>query len=519
MKITLRDYQKSLVDLARDFFARGGKKAIVCAPTGAGKTIIFCKLSQMISEKNKQVLIITDRKELLKQTGNSLNKFNVYPELITPKTKELKPSSVYVAMNKTLQNRLKLEEWQNWLKNFVDIIIIDEAHKQDFNHLFLSGLINNTRVLSFTATPIRSGKMRQLAYDYEETIETVTVSDLIQQGHLVDAKTYTVAEADTTKVKYSAMNGDYQTGDLFQAFDSPKLYAGVVKNWRTIAEGTQTICFCVNIEHVLKTTDEFVKNGISAKFVCSGMSKPKGDSPEQLRKAKLYDYYKECFAKWSGDRDEIIEQFMRSEFMILVNAGIATTGFDCPSIQTVIVNRATLSKALYFQMIGRGSRPYKGKEYFSILDFGGNVERFGHYSQPQQWSLWHEESRNVGEGVPPLKDCKVGDKGCDRLILASKKVCPFCGLEFPKKKAKEVELVTTYLDPETKELREFKKVSEMEIEELEAFRKAKGRKMAWLWIYLYSVGGRELIREAKIKLNWSHKTYQIALRVGKQDSE
>ena len=63
--------------------------------------------------------------------------------------------------------------------------------------------------------------------------------------------------------------------------------------------------------------------------------------------------------------------------MILVNVGIATTGYDYPPTQTVILNKKTKSLALYLQMLGRGSRPFKGKEYFNVIDMGSNIIEHG----------------------------------------------------------------------------------------------------------------------------------------------
>ena len=105
-------------------------------------------------------------------------------------------------------------------------------------------------------------------------------------------------------------------------------------------------------------------------------------------------------------------------------------------------------------MIGRGARIFEEKTHFNILDFGGNVKRLGVYTQPREWYLWHEESR--GGGVAPVKECGydsdgkaikpdkfdlfVPEKGCRRLIMASMKICPFCGFKYPKKKLKSVDL-------------------------------------------------------------------------------
>ena len=172
--IKLRDYQQNAVDKIRRFFGKG-KHAILQAPTGAGKTIIFSYIAQNAASKGKKVLILTNRTELLTQTGGSLEQFGVDPYLVRAGTKFLNfESDVFVAMCQTLRNRIKEPMWRNWIKNHIDLVIIDECHLQDFNWLFESGLVDKKFVLGFTATPRRSGKMRQLALDYETIIDTVT---------------------------------------------------------------------------------------------------------------------------------------------------------------------------------------------------------------------------------------------------------------------------------------------------------------------------------------------------------
>ena len=108
--ITLRNYQKSGVDGIRHFFSKGGKHAILQAPTGAGKTVIFSFIAQNTIQKGKKTLILTDRTELLNQTGGSLQDFGVDPFLIRAGTKFLNfEKDVFVAMTQTLRNRIKLQ--------------------------------------------------------------------------------------------------------------------------------------------------------------------------------------------------------------------------------------------------------------------------------------------------------------------------------------------------------------------------------------------------------------------------
>jgi len=535
--IKLRDYQGSITGKIINFFSGGGKHTLVQAPTGAGKTVIFSYIAQRSAAKNKKVLILTNRTELLKQTGGTLQDFGLQPYFIQAGTKFINfNSNCYVAMTQTLRNRLNNPLWRKWIKNDIDLVIIDEAHKQDFNYIFEDGILDDKYVLGFTATPRRTGKMRQLALDYEEIIDEVSVTDLIDKGFLVSDDYYGVGGVDVKDIKIDPKKGDYSEADMFKRFDTPKLYAGVVKNWMEIAPNTKTIVFCVNIEHVIHTCEEFHKNGIDARFIVSSMSNPKEPSKEATEGAwtryeerlRLYNLYLESWGKWSGDRTSIIQKFKNKEFPVLINAGILTTGFDDPSIETVVVNRATMSLTLYFQMVGRGSRISPKKTHFTLLDFGNNASRLGHYTAPQLWSLWHETSKGEGTGVPPVKICGISEngtpikganddkrKGCECMIMASITICPFCGFKYPNKKIKEIDLTGLMYDVQKKTAIAVKKIKDMNDDELLEYFLLKNHKMPWLWRNLYFRGGTKKIEEFGEKNGWKKGSITRAINYTK----
>ena len=85
------------------------------------------------------------------------------------------------------------------------------------------------------------------------------------------------------------------------------------------------------------------------------------------------------------ERREILQWFKNTPDAILTSVGILTTGFDEPTVETIILNRATRSLALYHQMIGRGSRVTDTKKTFSVIDLGNNLHRFGLWDAPVDW--------------------------------------------------------------------------------------------------------------------------------------
>jgi superfamily II DNA or RNA helicase len=418
---------------------------------------------------------------------------------------------------------IEVEDNNNY---FANNILVHNCHKQEFNYLFESGLLEDKHVLGFTATPKRSGRMRQLALDYDNIIETVTVRDLIEQGYLVNDDYNGIASPNMSDVTFDSKTGDYKTSQVYQKFKTPQLYAGVVKNWLEICPNTKTLVFCVNIEHVINTCLEFKKHGITAKFLVSNASKPKEPSRDDLgkyaryeEKMKTYNLYTNNFKEFSGDRQQVLSDYTNGTFKVLVNAGILTTGYDEPSIETIVLNRATASVALLLQMLGRGSRIFDGKTHFNVLDFGGNCERLGFYSEARLWSLWHEKID--GEGLPPVKECGFnsegkptlsnGKKGCRRLIMASMNICPFCGYKYPDKSIKEINLESIMFDTNQKRAVKVKRIKDMSMQELHDYWKSKGHKTPWLWRQLWYKGGGKAVEKYGKEFNWSSATVRKAL--------
>jgi superfamily II DNA or RNA helicase len=523
-----RHYQTKLISDILAEFKKGNKHVMVQAPTGAGKTFIFSLIAYKSQQKGKKVLILSDRTELLTQTGGSLQRLGIVPYSIQAGIKRVNNNfNVYNAMSQTFKNRIAKEYWQQFLAT-IDLIIIDEAHKQEFNYLFESGFVNNTHLIGFSATPDRSGKMRQLALDYDKLIIGPKVSTLIDEGHLVTDHLYSFDPPDLTGVAIDAMKGDYNSTQMFHKFNTPQLRGGVVKQYIKHIPDTKGIVFCVNTRHAINTCLDFQAKGIDARFVVSNRNKPNKDkvkSDTDLARyndhLELYEFYQENY-RLSGDRKTILNQHKNGKFPLLVNIDIFTTGYDDPSLESVIVNRATQRRTLWYQMIGRGSRTFEGKNHFNILDFGGNAGRLGEYSEVQEWSLWHE--RKKGKGLPPLKICGQNSKGvpikstshilngCNRPILASLSLCPFCGFKYPATKAELKEAELALMSKGVK----FNSFREMTTQELLIFRKIKQYKQAWLWRELYRRNGEEAIREAAKIERWNNATTQRAINFMKR---
>lgn len=419
-EIILRPYQDDAVDELREGILIGFLRQMLIAATGAGKTIIFSYLAKKSVENKKTVLILTDRKELIRQAAKSISGFGVDVNLLDADHKPFSlDAQVYCAMSQTLARRLKIPKYVEYLKN-VDVVIIDEAHKTEFEKFF-EYFGEKTVVIGATATPIRTGNQPSLELTYNAIVEVLSVRELIDQGYLVPARSFAVP-VDLAEVKMKG--ADYEQGSLNDFYDDKDLYTGAVENYLKHAPGTKTLLFCSGVKNSLAIRDQFRKAGISA---------------EHLDSENVTD----------KERENILERFERGEFLVLCNVGILTTGYDCPSIQTIILYRATKSLALFLQMCGRGSRLFDGKDHFKILDFGNNFVTHGLWEQDREWSLKKLKKTRKTKGAVPIKECP----SCEAILPSVAHACRFCDYVFPVKVKKTVQVMLEELefDEENKE--------------------------------------------------------------------
>lgn len=408
--IKLRPYQIKLISDLRQEFSRK-KSLIMCLPTGAGKTVVFTSICAATLQKSltSRVMILTDRKELLTQAGGTLQHFGLHPELITADARETdKHKRLFVGMVETVARRgRKLAD----LYRAINLLIIDEAHKGNFRKVL--AMFPNARVIGATATPISASKKHPLNESFSGIVEGPTIAELIELGYLSEARTFTVKD-DLSDLE-TARNGDYTGASLDKHFNKHELRLGVVEQYRRTADGSKAIVFNCSVQHSKDVCQAFVDAGYKAKHLDA-------NTPGHVRMSTLY---------W----------FRHTPGAILCNCSILTTGFDEPTIETVIVNRATKSLPLWLQMCGRGSRVLPNKKQFTILDMGANVISggMGLWEADRDWSSAFRNAQakeGTGDGVAPVKECP----NCGALVPASAPKCKHCGYVFPEKRRQSAEL-------------------------------------------------------------------------------
>lgn len=325
-------------------------------PTGGGKTVIFSEIvRRYLSQHNKKVVVLTHRIELCKQTSKMLKGFDVKNKIINSKVKELPDQndySCFVAMVETLKNRINDEKLH--LDN-IGLVIIDEAHYNSFRKLLSS--FKNAFILGVTATPLSSNVKLPMYQNYNELIVGDTITSLVKNGFLAEATTYSY-DVGLSSLKVG-INGDYTVKSSDDLYSNMVMQEKLLHAYTEKSLGKKTLIF---------------NNGINTSLYVYDMFKAAGFEIRHLDNTTSTE-----------DRKQILHWFKKTPNAILTSVGILTTGFDEPTVESIILNRATKSLTLYFQMIGRGSRRLPNKDKFTVIDLGNNAARFGLWSDPVNW--------------------------------------------------------------------------------------------------------------------------------------
>tara|TARA_B100000949_G_scaffold215681_1_gene212063 strand:- start:1575 stop:3074 length:1500 start_codon:yes stop_codon:yes gene_type:complete len=327
-------------------------------PTGGGKTVVFSEIvRRYIEQTNKKVVILTHRIELCKQTSKMLKGFNVNNKIINSKVKELPDQDEYqcfVAMVETLNNRLSDDKLE---VSDVGLVIIDEAHYNSFTKLFK--YFEESFILGVTATPLSSNIKLPMKDNYQELIVGNSIPSLIEKGFLARANTYSY-DVGLTSLQVG-INGDYTVKSSEDLYTNFSMQEKLVQAYEERCKGKKTLIF---------------NNGINTSWYVYQTFKDAGYEIRHLDNTHS-----------KKERKEILRWFKEKPDAILTSVSILTTGFDEPTVENIILNRATKSLTLYYQMIGRGSRKLPGKDEFSVIDLGNNAARFGLWDAPVDWQL------------------------------------------------------------------------------------------------------------------------------------
>ena len=355
----LYDYQQGAISKIFEKFdtAPHDYHLLYQLPTGGGKTVIFSEMvRQYLKNHNKKVLVMTHRIELCNQTSKMLTSFGVTNKIVSSNANlyDQAEYTCFVAMVETLNNRLN----DNMLDiSDVGLVIIDEAHYNSFTKLFK--FFEKSFILGVTATPLSSNKDLPMKDNYNELIAGETIENLIENEFLARAETYAY-DMGLTSLEVGS-NGDYTVKSSEDLYTSPAMLQKTIDAYKKHSLGKKTLIFNNGINTSISVYYAFRQAGLPIMHLDNTANKKQ--------------------------RRQILDWFHETPDAILTSVSILTTGFDEPTIDTILLNRATKSLTLYYQMVGRGSRILNNKSKFTIIDLGNNLYRFGPWGADLDWQL------------------------------------------------------------------------------------------------------------------------------------
>jgi superfamily II DNA or RNA helicase len=416
-------------------------------------TVSFCSIAidMALDPKGLKLptAIFVHRKELVQQISLTLAEENIVHNIIAPRPvikgivaaqRRLLGKQFYdynapitVISLDTLNARIIKHE--KWAKSIRFWITDEAAHLLRSNKWGRAiGYFENAIGLGVTATPQRLDKRglgRHADGVFDVMVQGPNTRWGIDNGHLSKYKVAVPASDYGNYLEKATEGADYSKQAMTVASEKSHIVGDVVENYKKFANGKQAILFASDIATAERMESEFLEAGITAKLL-TGMSEDK----ERL--------------------DAMIE-YREKKIKVLLNVDLFDEGLDVPGIECVIMARPTMSLSKYLQMIGRGLRPLKGKEFLVVIDHVGNVSKHGLPCKIRKWTLNRISKRKPKINLIRICENPVCSAPFDRMLTE----CPYCGTEVSKAPGEgrtppiQVDGDLHLMDPET--LREIEK--------------------------------------------------------------
>ncbi len=339
----LRPYQEEARQSIFNEWGKGILKTLLVLPTGCGKTIVFAKVTEECVRMGDRVLILAHRGELLEQAADKIFRATGLG-CATEKAEESCLGSWFRVTVGSVQSLMREKRLSQFPEDYFNTIIIDEAHHSiSESYQRILGHFSGAKVLGVTATPDR-GDMKNLGQIFDSLAYEYTLPKAIKSGYLSPIKALTIPlKMDLAGVGIQA--GDFKAGDIATALD-PYLQQ-IADEMAAYCRDRKTVVFLPLVKTSQKFRDILNEKGFRAAEV-NGESK---------------------------DRAEILSAFEDGNYNVLCNSMLLAEGWDCPTVDCIVVLRPTKVRSLYSQMVGRGTRLSEGKTELLLLDFLWHTER------------------------------------------------------------------------------------------------------------------------------------------------
>lgn len=370
----LRPYQQEAREAVEHQW-REVDRTLLVLPTGCGKTIVFASVTADRVSAGDRVLILAHRGELLEQAADKLRQA-VGLGCAVEKAGESCLGSWYRVVVGSVQTLMREKRLEQFPPDYFGTIVIDEAHHAvSDSYRRILDHFSDAKVLGVTATPDR-GDMRDLGAVFESLAYEYTLPRAIREGYLTPIQALTVPlTLDISGV--SMQSGDFKASEIDTALD-PYLEQ-IAGEMAQLCADRKTVVFLPLVKTSQKFRDILNGHGFRAAEV-------NGEST---------------------DRAEVLADFDAGKYNVLCNSMLLTEGWDCPSVDCVVVLRPTKVRGLYCQMVGRGTRLSPGKENLLLLDFLWMTERHELCHPASLICETEEVARKMTENLAEETGCPV----------------------------------------------------------------------------------------------------------------
>lgn len=437
-----RYYQDTAIERVMQALSEGRQRILLTLATGTGKTFIAFQIAWKLFQarwnlgreptRRPRILFLADRNILANQAYNAFSAFpedalvRIEPGDIRKKGKVPKNGSLFFTIFQTFMSGPPKDGqpspyFGEYPPDFFDFIVIDECHRgganDEGNWRGILEYFAPAVQLGLTATPKRRDNVDTYAY-FGEPVYVFSLKDGINDGFLTPFK---VRQIQTTLDRYvytsddQVVEGEVEAGRVYEEGDfNRKIEIREREKKRVevfmaqINQAEKTLVFCANQAHALVVRDLI----------------------NQIKTSKDPNYCQRVTADDGALGEEQLRAFQDNEKnipTILTTSQKLSTGVDARNIRNIVLMRPVNSMIEFKQIIGRGTRLFDGKDYFTIYDF---VNAHHHFSDPE-WDgepVAEELCPKCGarpcacEVVPPIPCAVCGKTPCE----CEKEPCPKC---------------------------------------------------------------------------------------------
>lgn len=340
----LRDHQKDALESLAKMRAEGKTIALLTHAQGAGKTVAAISDAKVVDGRT---LFLAHRRELVDQA------YETFKELWPEATTGLFMGDVRDFEERNIAGSIQsvAEHMTDFPPTAFDYLVIDEAHHATApTYKRVLGYFRPKFVLGLTATPDRADGQSTLEV-FRECAHRLTLREAVERRELVPIRCVrVVTNVDLSRVRFNQVQ--YNRKDIEESVIVPPRDRLIVSTYIEHVPGRKAVVFCVNVRHGESLAEQFRREGVPARSVSGRMPR--------------------------ADREKYLRDFHEGALRVLCACDILNEGWDCPGVEVLLMARPTLSKVIYMQQLGRGTRKAPGKECLIVFDFVDNATRYNH---------------------------------------------------------------------------------------------------------------------------------------------